>query len=173
MGETEDIAFVREFEAPLEVVRYEGDKCPEFDEYIKKKPKVYAERRGYATTGSEGLLISEWQTPCHVILTRGKDDTFSFFHVQPDSSRYTSLTVEQEIKLREMGKENPDFIPVYGKASWYNSGDDRELSKMGFNKEKEIKVDTKNWWRVMYDPEINEIWIDKRMEKEMIKYKGF
>ena len=64
-------------------------------------------------------------------------------------------------------------IAVRGKRSLFGIGDEKELAQLGLRHERTIDVDTKNWWRLLYNPLTNEIWIDIKDKKLLTKYKGF
>jgi hypothetical protein len=154
-------------------VPYTGDQSPDFDNVLKKENRLYAHRKGFSERTTSAILVSEWQVTCHVILTRSPEGICQALHVQPDKISATLLSFKQEQELKKSGEQHAAAIVARGKRAWFGPTDEKELLRLNLKHERTIDVDTNNWWRLLYNPITNEIWIDVKDKKLLIKYEGF
>lgn len=157
----------------IEEVPYTTDESPEFNEYLKSKEYLVARQDDLSEVTKEKVLMSGWHVPCHCIITRTPEGDYQAFHVQPNKLSASLLTFEQKGALIEMGKQKASAIVAKGGKSWFGPRDETELKDVRIELERVINVDTYNWWRLLYDPQTNEIWIDIKDQKILKKYKGF
>jgi len=152
---------------------YEGDQSPEIDARLKSEDFVEAYQKNFSPETYNGLLFSSWHVPCHSIITHTKDGAYQIFHVQPNNPSYTLLSHEQESALQKLGGRDTEAIVVKGTRAWFGPADEKELENMHIKQKGTIDVDTSNWWRILFDIEKNEIWIDIRDKHTLRKYIGF
>jgi hypothetical protein len=94
------------------------------------------------------------------------------FHVQPNKF-CSPLTCEQKTALEKFGQQNSSAIAIKSKRSLFGNYNIEEIRQVGVNHERTIPLDTNQWWRVLYDPNRNEIWVDIKERKVLHKYRGF
>lgn len=152
---------------------YTEDESSEFDRLLRSRETTTAPRDGLSEKTRDMLLYSGWHVPCHCIVTRDEDGFFQAFHVQPNKLGPTDLTYEQEKALRAMGRNGGHAIVAKGQRSSFYFSDKRDLERMALEVERVIDVDTDQWWRLLYDPRSNELWIDDKIKHELTKYVGF
>lgn len=158
----------------FQTIIYEGGQSPEFDALARSRERTYARMKSQSEPTKTKLVISEWHVPCHCILTQTKEGVTQAFHVQPNQPTYTLLSSEQEKTLCEIGGlKTSKAIVAISHRSRYCSADRKELQKFGFAETREISIDTDQWWRILYDPSTNEIWIDDKIHHTLLKYHGF
>ncbi|KKR23529.1 MAG: hypothetical protein UT53_C0014G0002 [Candidatus Yanofskybacteria bacterium GW2011_GWD2_39_48] len=156
----------------IEQILYTADESPEFNEYLKSREHLVARQDNLSEVTEDKVLMSGWHVPCHCIITRTPEGKSQAFHIQPNKAG-SFLTFEQEKALREMGTQKASAIVSKGIRSWFGRGDEIELENMHIKLERVVDVDTSNWWRLLYDPKTNELWIDIKDKKVLKKYKGF
>ena len=153
---------------------YEGDQSLEFDHLVKESEHTYAPIKKQSEPTKDKLIISGWHVPCHCILTQQEDGMTQAFHVQPNKPTYTLLSCDQEKLLKDIGAtQNCRAIVIFSKRSWFGLPDRKELEEFVFSNTQEIPVDTDQWWRMLYNPATNEIWVDDKIHKKILKYQGF
>lgn len=157
----------------IDKIPYSQNQSREFDDLLRSKAHVIAGRDNLSKPTKDKLLMSGWHVPCHCIITRTSDGTFQAFHIQPNKSSASLLTYEQKQALKTVGQQNARAITAKGIRSWFSIADERELEKLKIKLERVINVETANWWRLLYNPETNEIWIDISDQKILLKYRGF
>lgn len=158
----------------IEEIPYKGAQSPELDEHLKSRKTLYARRDSLSEPTKDAIIISEWQVPCHVIFARTPGEGMcQGIHVQPNKFSASLITQEQEQALRALGQKRASAIAAKGKRAWFNHPDITELQKLGLNYERTIDVDTYERWRTLYDPNINQIWVDVQDKKVLKKYAGF
>ena len=155
----------------LEEILYTDDESPEFNAYVRSHECTTAPMDGLSERTDSKVLVSGWHVPCHCIVARTRGGLCQAFHVQPNKMG-SFLTFEQETALREMGKQKSQAIVAKGQRSWFARADEVELENW-MPLQRVIHVDTNQWWRMLYDPNINEIWIDDKIQKKLLKYRGF
>ncbi len=156
----------------IEEIPYTTDESPEFNDYLESKEYLVARRDNLSEVTRDKVLMSGWHVPCHCVITKTPDGKHQAFHIQPDKLG-SFLTFEQREALEEMGKQKASAIVVKGPRSWFSRNDKIELKNMHVELQRVIDVNTWSWWRLLYDPKTNEIWIDVRDKKVLKKYKGF
>lgn len=154
-------------------IPYSQDQSPEFDEYLKSRPFVEARRDSFSKPTKMDLLFSGWHVPCHAIITRDKEGMCQAFHVQPNKMSASFLTPEQLAQLEALRDKEASAIATRGERSWFGRAGVKELQNLKINHQRTIEVDSSNWWRLLYDPKTNEIWIDIKDKKVLRKYIGF
>lgn len=154
-------------------ITYSGDQSEEFDARLHVKGYTQAPRDGLSEVTTDKTLFSDWHVPCHCLLAKTAEGKFQAFHVQPNKFGPTNLTYKQEEAMKSLGEQKSKVIAVKGLAGYFGLSDTRELSKMGIGVERVIDVKTSNWWRLLYNPDDNEIWIDIKDQHKLQKYRGF
>jgi len=158
----------------LEEIKYDGDQSPDFDALLKSGRKVFqAHQDSLSEVTSSGILFSGWHVPCHCIVVRTESGECQAFHVQPNKNSASLLTFEQEKALKEYKDKKAKFIAAKGIRGWFDQNDAKELERMGIQKDKVIDVDTAEWWRLLYDPQIDQVWVDIKDKHILLKYQGF
>lgn len=156
------------------VIAYSGVQSPECDQLLKSTESANAPMKVLSERTKEMIVASNWHVPCHCIVTREQDGFVQAFHVQPNQFSASLLSYEQEQSLRKNAR-NPgtQAIAAFSDRAWYSTADRRELERFGVENVMEIKVDTNQWWRLLYNPATDEVWIDDKIHKKLFKYKGF
>lgn len=162
-------------EAPLEEIVYEEDGGSRlFDSHLRSRKSFEAVQKRFTPKPTEHeILTSGGHRVCHDILVRTGENKYQLFHIQPTGEQATLLTFEQEKMLKQLGKENSSAITISGGNSWISMGDIKELEEMGILHEKTVDPKIPGRWKLLYDPDVNEIWIDNIDAKILRKYKGF
>jgi hypothetical protein len=112
--------------------------------------------------------------PCHAIIFRLPDGRAQIFHVNMDSLWSSSLSPEQEKQLKNiLGYMRAKSIVLGSHRSWFGRADARELERNWVQNLAEVKLDTDQWWRVLYNPTTDEIWVDMKREQTLIKLRWF
>ena len=159
-------------ESLIEQISYEGDQSPEFDALVRTREHTTAPQDGLSEPTRDKVLVSGWHVPCHCIVVRTKDGLCQAFHVQPNKGG-SFLTADQEDALKGLGQQKASAIVAKGQRSWFGFADIQELAHLQITLERVVNVDTSNRWRLLYDPQSNELWIDSRDEHLLTKYRGF
>jgi hypothetical protein len=158
----------------LEEIKYTEDQSPDFDKLLNSGRKVLEARQGgFSEVTKQDLIFSSWHVPCHDIIVRTLEGDCQIFHVQPNKASASLLTFEQEKVLTGYNEKYASSVVVKGTRSWFVQNDVKELERMNIKHEKTIDVDTSKWWRLVYDPSNNQIWIDIKDKKVLLKYNGF
>lgn len=157
----------------LAEIAYAGDQSTEFDEYIHARESTVAPMDGLSEATGSKILHSGWHVPCHCIVVRTREGICQVFHVQPNKFSASLLTWQQEKALRELAQQDARAIVAKGIRSWFGTADARELERMKIELQKVISVDTDQWWRLLYDPASDELWIDEKVKRLLTKHKGF
>ena len=157
----------------LSEVSYKEDESKEFDAEMRSGECLSVRQRNVSLETKTEMLYSSWCVPCHTILIHTPEGTYQLFHVQPDSSGPTNLSFDQEKALKRLKTRGAEAFVAKGNRSWFAVSDERELERCGVSLTRTTHVDTDNWWRLLYNPASNEIWIDIRDKKLLRKYKGF
>jgi hypothetical protein len=171
-GEQRDL--IEESSDIIESIQYIEDQSPDFDALLHSGRKISTARRdGLSEITKEGILFSDWHVPCHCIIVRAKNGDCQAFHIQPNKMSASLLTWEQEKALKGYKDSDAKYIVAKGLRSWFGLADSSELEEMNITEEKVVNVDTSNGWRLIYDVEKNELWIDIKDKKLLLKSKGF
>lgn len=155
----------------IEEISYTDDESPEFNAHLRSHEYTTAPMDGLSERTDAKVLVSGWHVPCHCIVARTREGMCQAFHVQPNKMG-SFLTFAQENALREMGTQDAQAIVAKGRRSWFSRSDEVELGNW-MPLQKVIHVDTNQWWRMLYDPNTNELWIDDRIHQKLRKYRGF
>ena len=147
---------------------------PEFDENLRSAKHVEAQQKGFSRLSTE-VQYGKWCLPCHVIFARTRLGMLQTFHVQPDKLGPTHLTHSQLSALRDLGREDGKtvYIAVQSERGRFGHCDQRDLEKMDFDTHRVIEIPSRGRWRAMYDPRIDQIWIDDSSTHTLRKYRGF
>jgi hypothetical protein len=158
----------------IESIPYVEDQSPDFDALLHSGRKIStALRDSLSEITKDGILFSDWHVPCHCIIVRAKNGDCQAFHIQPNKMSASLLTWEQEEALKGYKDSDAKYIVAKGIRSWFGLADSSELEEMNITEEKVVNVDTSNGWRLIYDVEKNELWIDIKDKKLLLKSKGF
>ncbi|HAV11594.1 MAG TPA: hypothetical protein DCX32_03565 [Candidatus Moranbacteria bacterium] len=157
----------------IEEIPYKGGQSPHFDQILKIREYVNAPMNSLSEITKDNVLVSGWQVPCHCILVKAESGELQLLHVQPNKLSHSLLTPEQNNALNEFKTRNASVIVVYSKKSWFGHHDKSEIEDKGIFFERGIAIDTYDRWRFLYDPSVNEVWIDIQDKKVLQKYKGF
>ena len=157
----------------IEQVSYSEDQSPEFDKLLKSQESIDAPQDGLSKSTKDKLLTSSWFVPCHAIITKTENGDCQLFHIQPNKLSSSLLTFTQEKTLNDISKHDARAIVIKNERSWFGTADRNELDNLKINLEKVIDVNTSNWWRLVFNPQTNEVWIDIKDQKLLKKYHGF
>jgi len=157
-------------ESPLLISceRYEEDELAHFTE-IAYRPTTSSIGARYATVRSaDTILESEWHVPCVALLFATPEDEYQMFHMEPTYSGYAHP--RQEAILRdELANIGCRYIAVHSHRGIFGNADNRILGSLGMEQCCVIRLDTSQWWRIMYFPETDEIWIEMKVKKVFLK----
>jgi len=157
----------------LSEATYDGDQSQEFDEHLRSRQNTEARQDNLSKVTDTNILFSSWHVPCHDVILRDPDGKCQILHVQPNKASASLLTFEQKEAMKAFGQRHGSSIVSKGERSWFGFADEQELESVGIHNQKTIAVDTNQWWRLLYDPQTNEVWIDIKDKKLLRKYKGF
>jgi hypothetical protein len=157
----------------LEKISYEGKQSSEFDEHLRSGKVIEVRQTEVSEATKKDIILSTWHRPCYDIITRDGDNAFRILHVQPSGAGRTNLTMKQRDVLKTVGEGNASAITVRGESSRFSEADVQELEEFNITHKRTIDVDDSEYWRLLYDPNLNEIWIDMEGKKLLIKYRGF
>lgn len=157
----------------IEEVPYSEEQSSIFDKYLRERKFLCALMGGLSGATSADLLISGWHVPCHAIITKSQKGICQVLHVQPNNMSASLLSYEQKRALEAQRGQGVSAITVKGNRAWFGDWDIKEIEGFGIEYQRTIQVETSQWWRLLYDPITNEIWIDIKDKKILKKYKEF
>ncbi|MDD5750937.1 MAG: hypothetical protein PHS73_00260 [Candidatus Peribacteraceae bacterium] len=151
----------------LEEISYEGDQSPDFDALLQSRPITAAPMGGMSEETQEKVVVSQWHVPCHCIFAKTREGICRAFHVHLETNW------EQDQALKEFGNQGAHTIVAKANRSWFGPNDERQLGHYKLSVDQVIHVNTSQWWRTLYDPSTDEVWIDDKIHRVLRKYRGF
>lgn len=161
----------REQEHALKEGPYEEDGGSVAFVMYKREERITATQQGAISKRTKTEVISTGtHVPCHDILLKIDTGEYQALHIDGATLR---PTLEQKSGLEKAIADGAEAIIIKGRKSTLTQKDIDDLEKQGLKIKKMVEIDTKDWWKLLYDPVTDEIWIDKIREKEIERHKGF
>ena len=151
------------------------DESPEFEEHLQSSKFTAATQKGFSTLSLDKIHYGSWCKPCHIIFARTRLGLYQAFHIEPDSFGTINGNAEQQAAIRELTRhdQRASYIAVQSERGSFGGSEQRDLERLNFDTHRVIEIPNGQRWRSMYDPQIDELWIDDTGEHIVRKYKGF